>query len=85
MELANRADHRPNEPSGGQRQRVAIGCAMVNSPSILLADEPTGNLASRTDREIMGLLKSLHRHNNTIVLVTREANLAGHAQRVIYL
>ncbi len=85
VELANRADHRPNELSGGQRQRVAIGRALVNSPSILLADEPTGNLDSRTGREIMALFESLHRQGNTIVLVTHEADLAGHAQRVIHL
>ena len=85
VELADRADHRPNELSGGQRQRVAIGRALVNSPSILLADEPTGNLDSRTGREIMGLFELLHRQGNTIVLVTHEADLAGHAQRVIHL
>ena len=85
VELANRADHRPNELSGGQRQRVAIGRALVNSPSILLADEPTGNLDSRTGREIMALFELLHRQGNTIVLVTHEADLAGHAQRVIHL
>ncbi len=85
VELANRADHRPNELSGGQRQRVAIGRALVNSPSILLADEPTGNLDSRTGREIMTLFELLHRQGNTIVLVTHEADLAGHAQRVIHL
>ena len=85
VELADRADHRPNELSGGQRQRVAIGRALVNSPSILLADEPTGNLDSRTGREIMGLFELLHRQGNTIVLVTHGADLAGHAQRVIHL
>ncbi len=85
VELANRADHRPNQLSGGQRQRVAIGRALVNSPSILLADEPTGNLDSRTGREIMALFELLHRQGNTIVLVTHEADLAGHAQRVIHL
>ncbi len=85
VELSDRADHRPNELSGGQRQRVAIGRALVNSPSILLADEPTGNLDSRTGREIMALFESLHRQGNTIVLVTHEADLASHAQRVIHL
>jgi putative ABC transport system ATP-binding protein len=83
--LADRVQHRPNELSGGQRQRVAIARALVNRPSILLADEPTGNLDSTTSQEIMGLFRILHDEGQTIVLVTHEADIAAHADRQIHL
>jgi putative ABC transport system ATP-binding protein len=83
--LADRMQHRPNELSGGQRQRVAIARALVNSPSILLADEPTGNLDSGTSEEILGLFDQLFRDGQTIVLVTHEADIAAHARRQVHL
>ncbi|HEX9828351.1 MAG TPA: ABC transporter ATP-binding protein [Flavobacteriaceae bacterium] len=83
--LSDRMDHRPNQLSGGQRQRVAVGRALVNKPSIILADEPTGNLDSKTGVEIMNLFEDIHKAGNTIIVVTHEEEIASHAQRVIRL
>lgn len=83
--LGDRMDHKPNELSGGQRQRVAIGRALVNYPSIILADEPTGNLDSKTSVDIMNLLDEIHKKGNTVILVTHEEDIALHARRIIRL
>ncbi|MHA7943417.1 ABC transporter ATP-binding protein [Formosa sp. 3Alg 14/1] len=83
--LSDRMDHKPNQLSGGQRQRVAVGRALVNKPSIILADEPTGNLDSKTSVEIMGLFDTIHRQGNTVILVTHEEDIAEHAHRIIRL
>ena len=85
VDLESRMTHKPNELSGGQRQRVAIARALVNNPSILLADEPTGNLDSKTGEEIMGLFNQLHQQGNTIILVTHENDIAEQAHRVIHI
>lgn len=83
--LGNRMNHKPNELSGGQRQRVAIARALVNNPAIILADEPTGNLDSKTSVEIMGLFEEIHNKGNTIILVTHEEDIALHAHRIVRL
>ncbi len=83
--LGDRMTHKPNELSGGQRQRVAIARALVNKPSIILADEPTGNLDSKTSLDIMGLLDAIHKKGNTVIVVTHEEDIARHAARIIKL
>lgn len=85
VQLTDRMMHKPNELSGGQRQRVAVARALVNQPSIILADEPTGNLDSKTSIEIMGLLEEIHKQGNTIIVVTHEEDIAQHAHRIIRL
>ncbi len=85
VRLTDRVKHKPNELSGGQRQRVAIARALVNNPSIILADEPTGNLDSVTSIEIMGLIEEIHKAGNTIILVTHEEDIARHAHRIVRL
>lgn len=85
VKLSDRMDHKPNELSGGQRQRVAVARAMVNNPSIILADEPTGNLDSKTSIEIMALFEEIHNSGNTIIVVTHEEDIASHAHRIVRL
>jgi putative ABC transport system ATP-binding protein len=83
--LADRMSHKPNELSGGQRQRVAVARALVNNPAIILADEPTGNLDTKTSIEIMGLFEQIHEQGNTVIVVTHEPDIAEHAHRIIRL
>ena len=85
VKLGDRMEHRPNELSGGQRQRVAIARALVNHPAIILAEEPTGNLDSKTSVEILGLLEEIHKMGNTVIIVTHEEDIAQHAHRIIRL
>lgn len=85
VSIANRASHRPNELSGGQRQRVAIARALVNRPSIILADEPTGNLDSKTGEELMDVFRKIHEAGNTIIMVTHEEDVASHGNRILHL
>ncbi len=85
VNLADRMDHQPNQLSGGQRQRVAVARALVNKPSIILADEPTGNLDSKTSVEIMNLFNEIHANGNTVILVTHEEEIAAYAHRIIRL
>ncbi|MEG0163015.1 MAG: ATP-binding cassette domain-containing protein, partial [Mucinivorans sp.] len=83
--LEERMDHRPNELSGGQRQRVAVARALINNPSIILADEPTGNLDTKTSIDIMGLFEKIYSQGNTIIVVTHEEDIARHARRIVRL
>lgn len=83
--LQDRMMHKPNEMSGGQRQRVAIARALVNNPAIILADEPTGNLDTKTSIEIMGIFQKIHDNGNTVILVTHEPDIAAHAHRIVKL
>ena len=85
VDLEDRATHKPNELSGGERQRVALARALVNNPSLILADEPTGNLDTKTGQEIMKIFKKLHRQGNTLIIVTHEHDIATYADRIIYI
>jgi putative ABC transport system ATP-binding protein len=85
VDLEDRATHKPNELSGGERQRIALARALVNNPSLILADEPTGNLDTKTGREIMNIFEKLHRQGNTLIIVTHEQEIASYADRIIYI